>query len=129
MQRQVFKTPHCFYAHFRRIIKSHFRENPFEAFRQPVLNILGISTDLNRASQYFDSVRRPFQQNNRSPRAAIYRLWEDPGETRNLINDQSLDWVIKEVRKWMQLELDDVPLPITSKVKKHIITYFERLTV
>ena len=90
------------------------------------MNILGISSDSNRVNQYFDTVRRPLQQDNRIPRAAIYRLWEDPGETRNLINEQSLDWVIKEVREWMQLELDDVPLPITSKVKKHIMTYFER---
>ena len=112
----------------RRIIKSQFREKPFEAFRQPVLNILGISSDSNKVNQYFDSVRRPLQQDNRIPRAAIYRLWEDPGETRNLINDQSLDWVIQEVREWMQLELDNVPLPITSKVKKHIITHFERLS-
>ena len=58
---------------------------------------------------------------------AIYSLWNDPGERRNLIGYQSLTWVKDEVNKWMIDELKDVPLPITSENNESQMKFYLEL--
>ena len=58
---------------------------------------------------------------------AIYRLWEDPGEQKNLIRVQTLSWIKSEVNSWMRKELEGAPLPVTSDNNVNHSMFFRKL--
>ena len=94
------------------------------AFKAPTENILGFWDGETEQKEYFRSYRLvPQKPGGR----AIYSLWNDPGERKNLIGYQSLSWVRDEVNKWMINELKDVPLPITSENNEQQMNFYLEL--
>jgi len=54
-------------------------------------------------------------------------LWNDPGEQRNLVSDNSLRWIKDNVYKWMTEELRNAPLPITSENNQAQMKFYRAL--